>query len=297
MWLVIRNRPDAILIFSSAGSSFLEKSLFAMFGHFLCRRVLLFPRGGRLMDDCRRVSLYRFFVKCMLRFPNILLCQGEAWRHFFSREIGLPLEKCVVLTNWTASPALMKIGSARTYRSITEKKLQILFLGWMYRSKGIFELLEAFSLLHSRFPNLELLIAGEGEASHSAREYADSKGLGVAVRFLGWIDGDSKLQTLTAADIFCLPSHVEGLPNAMIEAMAAGLPIAVTPVGAIPDVITHGVNGLIFPVGDSQALANCLEELITSVSLRERLGRNAYATASREFNPEKAVIHLSRLVT
>ena len=297
MWHVIRNRPDAILIFSSSGFSFLEKSLFAMFGHFFCRRVLLFPRGGRLMNDCRRGSLYRFFVKFMLRFPDILLCQGEAWRNFFTREIGELPEKCVVLTNWSASPALIKIGATRTYHPMTNKKLQILFLGWVYRTKGIFELLEAFSLLHSRFSNLELLIAGEGEASHSAREYLCSKGLGASVSFLGWIDGDQKLQTLADADVFCLPSYVEGLPNAMIEAMATGLPIVVTPVGSIPDFITHEVNGMISPIGDSQSLANCLEALITSDSLRARIGRNAYVTASREFNAEKAVLHLSRLIT
>jgi glycosyltransferase involved in cell wall biosynthesis len=115
------------------------------------------------------------------------------------------------------------------------------------------------------------------------------------VRFLGWLDGERKLKELAEATIFCLPSHVEGLPNAMIEAMAAGLPVVVTPVGSIPDAISSKENGLIAPVGDSKALANVLRELLLRPDLRERVGRNAHKTARHDYSAGQAVVQLASL--
>lgn len=292
--LVLRHRPDAILIFTSCGLSFLEKSLFALFGRLQGCRILFFPRGGPLMDDCRSNLLYRYFVKNMMRFPHVLLCQGQVWQDFFTKEMNLPSEKCIVLMNWTATSALLQIGANREYKD--EPRPLILFIGWVYCTKGIFELLDAITMLHQRFPTLELLIAGEGEDSERARRYVFQKGLSESVKFLGWINGDSKLKTLSKATIFCLPSHVEGLPNAMIEAMAAGLPSVVTPVGAIPNVICDGQNGSIIPIGDSHALANQIERLVRDTELRARLGRAAHETASREFNATQAISRLVELL-
>ena len=293
--LVVRYRPDSILIFASTGFSFLEKSLLAALGYFWHSRVLVFPRGGRLMDDCRRKDIYRFFVKFMLRFSDILLCQGEVWRNFFVNEMGFPEEKCVVINNWTASPALLNIGSTRNYNEI--ERHRILFLGWVYRTKGIFELIDAFAVLHQKFPKLELLIAGEGEAFDETKQYVFQKDFDTAVSFLGWIDGECKLNVLSYATIFCLPSHMEGFPNAMIEAMATGLPVVVTPVGSIPDSISHRKNGLIVPVRDSHSLALALEELIVNPKLHEQIGRSGYETAKNDYSAVRAIRQFVEVVT
>ena len=157
--LVARRKPDAILIFTSSGLSFLEKSLMAVFGRLTKTQVLLFPRGGRLIDDSRRSFTYRQYVRFMLKFPDVILCQGEVWRKFYTEELGINADKCVVLPSWTATPSLLKIGAGRTYDDNT--RLRILFLGWLNQSKGIFELIDAVEQLRSSFPHLELLIAGE----------------------------------------------------------------------------------------------------------------------------------------
>jgi glycosyltransferase involved in cell wall biosynthesis len=105
------------------------------------------------------------------------------------------------------------------------------------------------------------------------------RGLTQAVSFQGWIEGEDKVSALSMADIFALPSHVKGLPNAMIEAMAAGLPIIVTPVGSIPDVIQDGENGLLTPLQDPLELAQCIEMLLVDSSLRVQIGRGAVVAA------------------
>lgn len=251
---------------------------------------MFFPRGGRLMDECRQSNFYRCFVRLMMRFPNILLCQGEVWRNFFVNELELGIEKCAILTNWTATADLLEIGSRRCYD--TNNKIKILFLGSLNRSKGVFELIDAFSQLISLFPYLELVIAGEGKDSDEALIYVKEKGLNKNVFFTGWIEGERKLYVLSDSDIFCLPSHVEGLPNSMIEAMAVGLPVIITPVGSVPDVITDGENGLLTPLYDSVSLAHRIELLVVDQALRMALGRAAHETARTKFNPVKAVQQL-----
>ena len=294
--LVRRHRPNVVLIFSSAGSSFTEKSTLSALARLYGSRVLLFPRGGRLMDDCRRSQVVRWLTRRMLAVPDVVLCQGEAWRDFFVEEIGVPARKCAIVRNWTATPSLIEIGAVRTYGRSTEASVPILFLGCLFRSKGIFDLLQAIAILHSRHPRVVLLVAGEGEAGPEARQFVASHGLGECVQFLGWVDSDRKLRALADAAIFCLPSYVEGFPNALIEAMATGLPVVTTPVGSIPDTVQHGINGLLTPSGDVEALTSQLELLIASSSLREQLGRSAHAYAAREFTADRAISELSNLV-
>ena len=95
------------------------------------------------------------------------------------------------------------------------------------------------------------MLAGDGDVE-GVRQLAAP--LGDAVRVLSWIDPAERDRLLEASDVFVLPSHAEGLPMALLEAMAAGLPVIVTPVGGIPDAVTQGVDGVYVPPGDVEQL-------------------------------------------
>jgi len=297
IWLyvlhLVRRRPDAILMFSSAGLSFVEKSLLMVVGKLGGSTVLFFPRGGKLMDDCRNSKLFRWFARRTMMFADILLCQGETWRRFFVDELGCLPERCRILENWTATPPLLDIGETRQYSAHEQR---ILFLGSLDQGKGVIDLIEAMAVLRSEVPSVKLLLAGEGGLSIWAREYVEQKGLGAAIKFLGWIDGAARLQAIAEATVFCLPSHVEGLPNAVIEAMGAGLPVVVTPVGCVLDVIRDRENGLVVPVHDREALAAALRELAENGNLRAKLGRTAYEEAKQYYSPSQALSQLVQLV-
>jgi glycosyltransferase involved in cell wall biosynthesis len=89
---------------------------------------------------------------------------------------------------------------------------------------------------------------------------------------------------LAKADIFCLPSYREGVPNALLEACACGLPIVTTDVPGCRDVVTHGVNGLLVPPQDAQALADALEMLLNDPVLRDRMGNMGRQIALKHFS-------------
>jgi len=92
------------------------------------------------------------------------------------------------------------------------------------------------------------------------------------VKFTGFLSSKAIIQILNSSDIFVLPSHSEGFPNVILEAMAAGLPIVSTPVGAIPEIIENGENGLLVKPKDHSALAEKLIWLIENEQVRKKMG-------------------------
>jgi glycosyltransferase involved in cell wall biosynthesis len=92
------------------------------------------------------------------------------------------------------------------------------------------------------------------------------------VELRGWVTGEAKMESFEGCSILVLPSYSEGLPNVLLEAMAAGLAVIATTVGGIPELITHGVNGILIEPRNSIALAKALKELINQPELVRRMG-------------------------
>src|SRR4029079_8059166 len=97
---------------------------------------------------------------------------------------------------------------------------------------------------------------GAGEAG--LRRYGQALGIASRVSFAGGVFGADKVSLFAQAEVFILPSYSEGLPYALLEAMAAGIPVVATPVGAIPDVISHGTHGFLVPPRDGKAIAEAI---------------------------------------
>ncbi len=107
--------------------------------------------------------------------------------------------------------------------------------------------------------------------------------LGAAVHFPGFVRGADKVRRLQEAALLVLPSYAEGLPVAVLEAMAAGLPVVTTPVGGVPDIFSDGVNGLLTPPGDVPALADALSRLLADADARQAMGHHNRQQALEQF--------------
>jgi len=156
-------------------------------------------------------------------------------------------------------------------------QVQILHLGRLGRRKGGYDLLNAFAALPEAIrARARLVLAGDGDVE-PMRKLAEP--LGSRVRVLSWIDAHERDRLLAESDVFVLPSHAEGVPMSLLEAMAAGLPCITTPVGGIPDVFTHGVEGLLVPAGDSAQLRAAMSTFIADEAARLAAGKRAYESA------------------
>jgi glycosyltransferase involved in cell wall biosynthesis len=157
-----------------------------------------------------------------------------------------------------------------------------LFLARLVREKGITETLVAVAALRDRGWPITLTIAGEGEAIGDVRRlvaFYDAKG--EFLRLAGDVRGRDKATTFAYHDIYCLPTYGEGMPNAVLEAMACGMPVVTCPVGGLCDFFEDGKMGLFVEPRSPGAIAIALERLIADPGLRQRIGAyNAEYAAS-----------------
>ena len=145
-------------------------------------------------------------------------------------------------------------------------------------------LLGAVGRLRGKHPNLRVVLVGDGPRRRELTELVEREGLGDVVRFLGERRDVPRL--LTGFDLVALSSAHEGVPIAVIEAMAAELPVVAPRVGGLPDVVGDGSEGFIVPPSDEAALAERLARLILDPALRRAMGENARARAERELTIE-----------
>ena len=182
-------------------------------------------------------------------------------------EFGSDARRVTVLHNAVPGPQAIPLRPA-------DRPIRILFLGRLIKLKGIHVLLDALAAPECRARRWELVIAGDGDLE-TYRRQADSLGLSDRVTFTGWLDQEGCRRQLMQADVLVQPSMFEGLPMAVLEAMANGLCIVATPVGSVGDAIEHEVTGLLVPPGEVQPLTEALVRIVDDGELRRRLGAGA----------------------
>lgn len=161
--------------------------------------------------------------------------------------------------------------------------------------KGIDMLLHAMALVRDRRPDVSAVVLGGPQPgyAHDAEEFDRLRGrlaLDDTVTFAGHVERPET--TLAAATVYVQPSRWEGVPMAALEAMAMGLPVVATRVGGLPEVIEHGVTGLLVPPDAPDALAAAIVEVVESPELAARLGSAARAWVRRHHSVDVSVARL-----
>jgi len=314
--------PDSALIFMNEGLSFLEKSLLAVMAKRAGLKVSVAPRGGALRHELDDYRLMRMTASWMFNRVDHVICQGDSWVRLFAayeaggQESGQERQavsmtsidsgsgvtaqppKYISLFNWTATDDMLAVGRERL-ASIDECKggqLRILYVGSLMQRKGLIEMLEGFSQALQRVPDMTLVMAGDGVADEELKCLCKELGVMDKVTFLGWIELEQKLAELRQADCLCLASWSEGMPNAVIEAMACALPTIVTPVGGVPDAAPDGLVSVHVPVRDAAAIAAAFERLAADPALRRSLGARAHERASSQFTVQHAMQVLEQIL-
>ncbi len=195
-----------------------------------------------------------------------------------------PAGRLVVIPNGVDLPSVPP-GLPASMRAATGD-FTACFVGRLAPQKGLEHLLRAARLLEERGRQFRLILAGEGPEEEKLRALAAGLRLAGA-EFAGYREDVRSL--LAGCDIFVLPSHYEGMPLSVIEAMAAGLPVVATPVGGVPEVVEDGVTGLLVPVGDPEALSAAIEKLAASPELRLRMGKCGQERAYALFGAPRMV--------
>jgi colanic acid/amylovoran biosynthesis glycosyltransferase len=159
--------------------------------------------------------------------------------------------------------------------------------------KGIEYAIRAFALVHQKHPSTRFTVIGDGPLKEHLQNVINQLSLTESVKLVGWKSHDSIPQLLHSAHIFVLPSVTdkngtqEGIPNAIMEAMATGMPVVSTYHAGIPEVVQDGVSGFLVPERDVQALANKLELLVSRPDIWQRMGKAGRDIIEKTHNIEK----------
>ena len=168
-------------------------------------------------------------------------------------------------------------------------------VGWLTDIKGHEYLIEAVAMLKSDFPALHLVIVGSGDRHDALVRQAESTGLLDRVHLLGHRDDIEAC--LAGMDLFVLPSLNEGMGRALIEAMAAGLPVIASRVGGIPAVLDHEHTGLLVPAGDAGALAQAMRRLLERPEWARQLGVSASRSVDNRYGSVSMVHAIESIFT
>jgi glycosyltransferase involved in cell wall biosynthesis len=221
-------------------------------------------------------SLMRMLAKFMFRFADGVILQTKQSMNFFPKKVQ---QKSVIMSN-PLNPAFLD------KRYVGEREDVIVTVGRLDENKNQAMLIHAFSHIASEFPNMKLVIYGDGECKEKLEDLVRSKNLMDRVTLPGSIsDVPGHIYN---ARIFALTSNTEGMPNTIIEAMALGIPVISTdcPCGGPAELIEDGVNGLLVPVGDAFSLADAFRRILVDNELEAKLQENA-SKITQKLAPDK----------
>jgi len=218
---------------------------------------------GYLARD-RRV--WRVLTRWVTRRAGIVApVSGELMR--IMRELGVPDDKCH-LPRFGVDTDMFHPSSRKQE---PRDDVEVLFVGSLIDRKGLHDLLNA--LADPDFTRVRLTVVGDGPNKERLKAMAQRLGLAERIEWMGIVPPAEVARLTRTCDILCLPSYMEGRPNVVNEAMASGVPVIVTRIGGVPDMVKEGETALLFTPGDIEGLRQCLRPLVNDANLRSTMGR------------------------
>lgn len=268
-WLVLTGQVDVLHVHLGHGGSVARKALPLWAARIRGVPALIHAHSFDFAGWYRqRPTAVRRAVRWALCADRWIIL-GRGLADEYAACLQLDPNRIVVLQNPVRIPDQPAVSEAGT--------VSVASLGRLGRRKGTYDIIEAAATLA---PDVRALLhihlAGDGEVEQ-ARAAVASNGVADAITVHGWLDAAAGAQLLRSADIFVLPSYAEGLPMALLEAMAAGVAVITSPVGSIAEVVRNNENGILVAPGDIDALSAAITRLST-----DQQARRALALAGRE---------------
>lgn len=256
-----------------------------------CRTIL--HVHGAAFDEfhARANPLARRWIAWGLARADRVVALSDTWAQKLRRMSAAA--RVTVVANGVAVPPLPE-------RHPSSGQLRLLFLARLDDWKGVDDLLDAMAILRRGFTEAELILAGPAGSAGNECTLAgklDSRAIGPHVRWVGAVNEGDKEALFRECNVYVQPSWNEGMPIALLEAMARGMPVVATSVGAVPEIIRDGVEGLLVEPHVPAALAAAVERIRSEPFLGERLGTAARATIEAKFGLGRLQRDLETLYT
>jgi len=286
-WLLITGQVLLLHAHVARWNSFWRKSVFLVLMLVFRRPYIVHIHSGGFEDfysqDCNK--LQRKIIKWILEQSGMIVVLTQKAYDWVGTVVLH--DRVIVVPNFVPDDKILE-------KNYQKQKGSILFLGRFNEEKGIFDLLDAMSIVSNNIPEVKLVLCGDGDIV-GVKNKIDKLGLSVHVELLGWVSGKEKKRVLYESQIFVLPSYVEGLPIGVLEAMQCGCPVVATTVGGIPDQVQNEVQGILVEPGNVVALATALERLLSNSELCEQMGQHGIITIREKFSYEVVMPKIEKI--
>jgi glycosyltransferase involved in cell wall biosynthesis len=275
VWQVMkrRRRIDLVHIQVAVGWSIERDLLLAAVARLLGLPVIAqFHGAGQIDDFTTGPAVHRLGYRMLLRLCHNVALGKNVLDWLQSVEHGA---RATIIPNGVDVPD--------DPSSFPDGPPSMVFVGRLGQRKGVYDLLAAFEQLEPSGHAFQLKLLGDGEVAEIQRRVDSSPFLRQYVSILGWQDEDSVKRALSAAWALVLPSYAEGLPMAILEAMAAGRAVVATRVGDVETLVHDDVNGILVRAGDISGLADALDRIANDSGLARRLGVEGHKMAKSNF--------------
>ena len=231
----------------------------------------------------------KFIIGRCIKMANKIIVLGEKESQFMKRFYNIAEnDKIFILPNAAEIPELDLEGN---YIFKKEERLNIIFIGRLDKDKGLEEIVHSLRDITSKV-DFHFFIAGAGPDQDWFLNKC-TKLIGDYFTYLGVLNNLQKKTFYQSADIFVLPSYFEGLPNALLEAMAYGVVPIVTSVGSMPEVVIDNENGFFVPLKDHKSISERIETLDKDRDLLYNISKSSYSTILKKYSIQNYVINLN----
>jgi len=254
----------------------------------VARLLCGFPRQ-RLICEIQTVEIERrwhlWVDRFLYRFGRVTVCNSESVCNHLHRNAGIPIDRLVVIGGGVDIDSLARAQPISTDQWRTDANPSLLlWVGRMDPIKGLDTLIDAVAKVAGKRA-VRLLLVGDGPERARIESMVTEQALQESVLFLGMRNDVARL--IQTADLFVFPSRTEGMPNALLEAMAGRLPIIATDVPGCHDLVTHGKTGRLVKVDDAQALANAIGVALADLEATRAMSDNAWHYVSTQHSVTK----------
>lgn len=272
VWTLVASRPSVVSVHTSERASYYRKLGYIILARLFGIPVVLHIHPSRFFDFFLRGGVFRRFLitRGLTQSRTVVFLSEQSlgqFRQFF------PKITMAVIPN----PVDVEVFAPRS-RPPVKENYRILFVGWIIKEKGVYDIVDVMPEVIAQFPQVEFLFAGNKEVER-LKNLIEDRQLTRHAKVLGWVDGKEKLELFRTSRFLLLPSYTEGVPNVILEAMASELPAITCPVGGIPSVFVEGENGYFVSPGDTKDLAARIIQMLgddeTCDRISQRTGRRA----------------------
>lgn len=273
---------DLIHIHMSKKGSAERKIRYAKIAKASGKKVVIHVHAGSFMEYYAGLSEKKKarLKKCLQDADCVFALSGQ-WKR--ELEHTFELTNCEVLCNGVL---IQDYPAPEEQKAISERKIDMLFLGRLGLQKGSDLLLSVLGRIKREHKDFLCVMAGDGPADEY-KEKAKKENLEEQVKIPGWADKELKKKLLQESKIMILPSYYEGLPMSILEAMASGAAVITTPVGGIPEAVRDGQNGILVAPGDEQGLYRAVKALLENPEKVAKMGCAGRKLAEEQYDLEK----------